>query len=146
MHAPISATVWECWNPTLANLVMTSTRSTRPVEDYLLTTGSKFLLVYTKCTVIMELECGGHKGGWMRIADLGGDDCPTGWRKITTPDSSTHPSKVACQSLNGNSGCFPTSFTVNGASYHKICGKVRGYQHFTPDAFAPSAGGGRSYK
>ena len=29
----------------------------------------------------MELECGGHKGGWMRIADLDtsrGDDCPTG--------------------------------------------------------------------
>ena len=29
----------------------------------------------------MELECGGHKGGWMRIADLDtsrGDDCPSG--------------------------------------------------------------------
>ena len=29
----------------------------------------------------IELECGGHKGGWMRIADLDisrGDDCPSG--------------------------------------------------------------------
>ena len=29
----------------------------------------------------MELECGGHKGGWMKIADLDtsrGDDCPSG--------------------------------------------------------------------
>ena len=29
----------------------------------------------------MELECGGHKGGWMRIADLDtsrGHDCPSG--------------------------------------------------------------------
>ena len=36
----------------------------------------------------MELECGGHKGGWMRIADLDtsrGDDCPSGWTEITTP-------------------------------------------------------------
>ena len=37
----------------------------------------------------MELECGGgHKGGWMRIVDLDtskGDDCPSGWTKITTP-------------------------------------------------------------
>ena len=33
----------------------------------------------------MELECGGHKGGRMRIADLDtsrGDDCPSGWTKI----------------------------------------------------------------
>jgi len=36
----------------------------------------------------MELECGGYKGGRMRIADLvtsRGDDCPTGWSEITTP-------------------------------------------------------------
>ena len=35
----------------------------------------------------MELECGGHKGGWMRIADLDtsrGDDCPSGLTNITT--------------------------------------------------------------
>jgi len=83
----------------------------------------------------------------MRIADLytsRGDNCPTGWREITTPDSTTYPSKVACQPLNNSAWCFPTNFTVNGASYYKICGKVRGYQFFTPDAFAPSAGGGRS--
>jgi len=49
---PVSAAVWECWSPTQENLVMTSTRSTRPVEEYLLTTGSKLLLVYTKSTVI----------------------------------------------------------------------------------------------
>ena len=86
----------------------------------------------------MELECGGHKGGWMRIADLDtsrGDACPIGWRKITTPDDPTYPSKVACQSLNGNAGCFPTSFTVNSVNYYKVCGKLRGYQVSTPDGF-----------
>ena len=33
----------------------------------------------------MELECGGQKGGWMRIADLDtsrGDDCPSGYHTI----------------------------------------------------------------
>ena len=30
----------------------------------------------------MELDCGGNKGGWMRIADIDtsrGDICPSGW-------------------------------------------------------------------
>ena len=91
----------------------------------------------------MELECGGHKGGWMRIADLDtsmGDDCPTGWSKITTPNSSTFPTKVVCSSPSDNAGCYSASFTVNGSAYHKICGKARGYQRSTPDAFAALAG------
>ena len=87
----------------------------------------------------MELECGGHKGGWMRIADLDtsrGDDCPTGWTKITTPDNPPHPAIDVCRPSTDSAGCFPTSFTVNGSSYHKICGKVRGYQKGSTDAFA----------
>ena len=91
----------------------------------------------------MELECGGHKGGWMRIADLDttrGDECPTGWAKITTPDNLSHPATNVCRSPNDNAGCYPTSFTVNGASFYKICGKVRGYQYYTTDGF----GGPRS--
>ena len=36
----------------------------------------------------MELECGSHKGGWMRIADLNttrGDICPSVWITLTQP-------------------------------------------------------------
>ena len=79
----------------------------------------------------MELECGGHKGGWMRIADLDtsrGDSCPSGWGSITSP-------LAACRSANDNAGCFSTSFSVNGVSYHKVCGQARGYQVHTTDAF-----------
>ena len=86
----------------------------------------------------MELECGGHKGGWMRIADLDtsrGDDCPSGWTKITTNNVSGHPSIAVCRSPSDNPGCYPTTFTVNEASYQKICGKARGYQRHTIDAF-----------
>ena len=85
----------------------------------------------------MELECGGHKGGWMRIADLDtsrGDNCPSGWTKITTNDAG-YPSIDVCRSSSNNPGCYATIFTVNGLNYHKVCGKARGYQKYTTDAF-----------
>ena len=47
----------------------------------------------------MELECGGHKGGWMRIAELNTtreDDYPSGWTKIATNDA-VHPDERASQ-------------------------------------------------
>jgi len=119
---------------------MTSTRSTRPVStNYWIQTSTGVHQVYCD----MELECGGHKGGWMRIADLDtsrGDDCPTAWKKITTPNSATYPSKVVCGSPSNKAGCYSTSFTVHGSSYYKICGKARGYQSSTPDAFAALKG------
>lgn len=83
----------------------------------------------------MVLECGGQKGGWMRIVDIDtsrGDTCPSGWSKITTPNA-TFPSIDVCQSPG--QGCFPTIFSVHNASYTKICGKARGYQRSTTDAF-----------
>ena len=86
----------------------------------------------------MELECDGHKGGWMRIADLDtsrGDECPTEWRKITTPSNPTHPSIDVCQSTTGNVGCFPVIFSTYSANYTKVCGMARGYQRGTTDAF-----------
>ena len=85
----------------------------------------------------MELECGGHKGGWMRVADLDtsrGDDCPSGWTKITTNDVG-QPSIDVCRSSSDDPGCYSTSFIVNGASYHRVCGKARGYQKHSTDAF-----------
>ena len=91
----------------------------------------------------MELECGGHKGGWMRIADLDtsrGDDCPSRWTKITTNDPG-QPSIDVCRIPTRNPGCFSVSFTVNGTNYHKICGKARGYQKHTTEGFASRSKG-----
>jgi len=85
----------------------------------------------------MELECGGHKGGWMKIADLDtsrGDKCPSGWTKIATNDAG-QPFIDVCKATSNNAGCYPVSFSVNSVSYHKICGKARGYQKRTTDAF-----------
>ena len=85
----------------------------------------------------MELECGGHKGDWMRIADLDtsrGDNCPSGWTKITTNDEG-QPSIDVCRFTSNNGGCYPSRFPMYGTRYHKICGKARGYQRYTTDAF-----------
>ena len=82
----------------------------------------------------MELECGGHKGGWMRIADLDtsrGDDCPSEWTKITTP-------VVACIATDNtsSSGCYSTYFSTLSIPYRKVCGMTVGYQKDYTDGFA----------
>ena len=104
--------------------------------------GEYWIETYTRVHQVycdMELECGGQKGGWMRIADLDtsrGDDCPSGWSKFTTPnDNPTYPSIDVCRSPTNGAGCFPTTFSVYGANYTKICGKARGYQKGLSNAF-----------
>ena len=82
----------------------------------------------------MELECGGHKGGWMRIAALDaskGDDCPSEWTKITTPVAS-------CIAPNTDEGCYSANFTTLSTSYSKVCGMAVGYQKGGTNAFAYS--------
>ena len=80
----------------------------------------------------MELECSGHKGGWMKIADIdtsNGDDCPNGWKKIKVNGLDL------CRSLNDNAGCHSSHFHAHTVGYNKICGKVKGYQKGSPSAF-----------
>ena len=83
----------------------------------------------------MELECGGHKGGWTTIAKLDtskGDSCPIGWTNITTPGASP---KVVCRSGNDAIGCHSVIFTTYNITFNKICGQVNGYQKGSPDQF-----------
>ena len=85
--APVSAAALDCYKQILESLVMTSSyqinKASRGVSgNYWINTTTGAHQVYCD----MELECGGHKGGWMRIANLDtsrGDDCPSGWTKIT---------------------------------------------------------------
>ena len=79
----------------------------------------------------MELDCGGTKGGWMRIADIDtsrGDTCPSGWNSYNS----------YCTG-GSSAGCYSAHFSVNSTSYSKVCGKVRGYQKHSMDGFYPSA-------
>ena len=85
----------------------------------------------------MELECGGHKGGWMRVVDLNinaSDPCPTEWASVTMN------SMQMCEPPSDTPACYGTRFSVNGVKYSKVCGKARGYQKGIPGAFS----GGRS--
>ena len=80
----------------------------------------------------MELECGGHNGGWIRIADLDtsrGDNCPSGWIDMTIEQL-----KV-CRAASNDSGCHPLLYSTHQLNYSRVCGMAKGYQKGTPDAF-----------
>ena len=79
----------------------------------------------------MQLTCGGITGGWMRIANIDttqGDQCPSGWRKITQP-------RPLCRGSGDAAGCYSAYFSNNKTEYNSICGKLRGYQKGSPDAY-----------
>ena len=77
-------------------------------------------------------SCAGVEGQWRRIADIdisAGDDCPTGWNK------SSHNGVSFCRAPSDNAGCYSTFFSTNGLNYTQVCGRARGYQKGSPDAF-----------
>ena len=104
-------------------------KATRGVShDYWVNTTTGTHQVYCD----MELECGGHKGGWMRIADydtIRGDNCPLGWNKTIANGIDV------CRSPSDSAGCYPTTFSVQQIGFNKICAKIKGYQWGTPSAF-----------
>ena len=86
----------------------------------------------------MERVCGcdegrGEGGGWMRVANINmtrpNENCPAGFRKVT--DSG----KTMCGGQS--SSCISTTFSSHGLQYSRVCGKIIGYQYYSPDAFAP---------
>ena len=82
----------------------------------------------------MELQCGGYKGGWTRVVQFDtsqGDPCPTEWSPITTPGA--NPKQVCQSELTDD--CLSTIFITYNISFHKICGRVRGYQKGNTNAF-----------
>ena len=98
--------------------------------NYWINTNSGVQQVYCD----MELQCGGHKGGWTRVAHFNtsqGDPCPDGWDLITTPGA--NPIDV-CRSGIANE-CHSTMFDTYDISFYKICGRVRGYQKGNTNAF-----------
>ena len=57
--------------------------------------------------------------------------CPDSWQKITSPRSSCgRKSNAPCDSLN---------ISTSGATYQTVCGRFRGYQIGSPDAFGTTA-------
>ena len=56
-------------------------------------------------------------------------NCPTGWNK------SSHNGVSFCIAPSDNGGCYSTFFSTNGVSYQHVCGRARGYQKGTLEAF-----------
>ena len=69
----------------------------------------------------------------MRIADYDtsrGNDYPSGWAKITTPNQPPYPAIPVCQSPSDTlAGCFLAFFPVDNASCNAVCGKIKRYQN-----------------
>ena len=70
--------------------------------------------------------CAGVGGGWRRIVNINisaGNDCPGKWRKAT------HSNVSFCRVVrDGWYTCSSASFSTNGISYQRVCGRARGYQ------------------
>ena len=80
-----------------------------------------------------QCPCGGL-GDWTRIAYLNMTDltqqCPPNWRLITTPV------RGCASSSNALAGCDSATFSSNGLSYSRVCGRINAYQRGSTDAFA----------
>ena len=79
----------------------------------------------------MENERCGSKG-WTRVAHVdvpNEKSCPGDLTFISSPIQS-------CGGLP-TAGCASANFSTHGISYSQVCGRLRGYQVGTPDAFGP---------
>ena len=84
---------------------------------------------FTKCEI--------YDTNWRRVAYIDttqGSPCPPGLREVN--DSTLN--KRAC-GKKLNSGCSSVTFP-SGGSYTHVCGRARGYQHKTTDAFRAFSG------
>ena len=80
-------------------------------------------------------DCGGI-GGWTRIAHVDMTEsnavCPEGLMQNTRGDLEL------CERVSNTGGCDSSHFTTHGIEYQQVCGRIRGYQLGTPEAFARS--------
>ena len=71
-------------------------------------------------------------GGWVRVANLNMTDpnqrCPGNLNQ-----SYTNPIRLCGRRTDY--GCDSVTFTTYGVQYKRVCGRVRGYQFVSPDAF-----------
>ena len=82
----------------------------------------------------MDRVCG-CTGGWTRVAYLNMTDpsqqCPSAW---TQRNSSSEPRKLCARS--SRTGCDSVAYSTFGINYSHVCGRVIGYQYYSPNAFS----------
>ncbi len=86
---------------------------------------------YVYCDMARKSCSCGSSRGWMRVAHLDmavpSQQCPSGFRLRTSP-------RRMCARTSAP-GCTSVTFPAHGVQYSRVCGRVRGYQHTSPDAF-----------
>ena len=69
----------------------------------------------------MTRTCGSITGGWMRVAELDVNNCPTG-----LIPRSFNGRKTCIRSENAP-GCTPVLYNLFNIPFSKVCGQIRGY-------------------
>ena len=84
----------------------------------------------------MTRSCGGVTGGWMRVGFFDMTDhsqqCPNSLKMRTVGPASN---VRVCTPLVDAASCSSVTFPLNGDTYSKVCGKIRGYYGGTLDGF-----------
>ena len=87
----------------------------------------------------MTRRCCNSAGGWARVAYLDMTDsnhqCPPAWREISTPIRTCGRTNNTLIPSRG--GCSTVTFTSNGITYSRVCGRITAYQYAHPEAFGP---------
>ena len=94
-------------------------------SGYYLVRSSTGQLISMYCD--MTRTCGGITGGWMRVAQLDVDNCPTGLISESFNGIKT------CIRSEETPGCTSVPYNPFNIQYSKVCGKIRGYGVGTVD-------------
>ena len=101
-----------------------------PSGNYWLNTSMTPVSVYCEMTPLFN-----QNGSWVQVAafNITQSDvqCPDGLELLTSP-------RRMCRSPSAGAGCSSTMFSTHGVMYQKVCGRIIGYQYYSPDAFGMS--------
>ena len=110
--------------------------ATSPSGVYLIATSEK-KTQYVYCH--METLCDSD-GGWTRLAHIDmtdpGENCPGGLRLYDANEV-----RACGRPVSGGGSCHSIKYPSHGVRYNQVCGRVRGYQYYSPDAVEPNIGG-----
>ena len=77
-----------------------------------------------------------NTGPWTRVAYLNMTDpsqqCPSAW---TLQTRSSEPRRLCGRTSSNGSSCDSVTYNTFGINYSHVCGRVIGYQYYSPDAF-----------
>ena len=95
------------------------------------------------CEMEGSNNCDGA-GGWMRVYKLDLESSNTDFHNCPSADFEKYDglgsNKNLCRRVSTAAVCRSAYFSVNDVSYSKVCGKAKGYQKGTTDAFYRGGG------